>query len=185
MSVISSSLVKTLMPSGGSLDKLVNSLATCLMIWGWRFSTFELVWNSYEFNTDQQLQWTIGEKLRQEYLPRPFAVALFKPKSKKKHRKGRSQTGKQTFVSTLQPVKENALRFLVCYSINQSNSSLTSSPPLDWLQSPGAKLVPALLFSTVDTRWFFEPPDFSNRGTFPAWICFSQTLKFYTRLFKP
>ena len=83
MSVTSSSLVKTLIPSGGSLDKLVSSFTTCLIIWGWRFSTFELVWNWRERSKGQWLPITIGEKLIHSYLPMPFVWIFLKPEKKK------------------------------------------------------------------------------------------------------
>lgn len=43
--VISSSLVKTLTPSGGLAVNDCSSFATCLIICGERFSTFDEVWN--------------------------------------------------------------------------------------------------------------------------------------------
>ena len=83
MSVTSCSLVKTLIPSGGSLDKLVSSLTTFLMICGWRFSTFELDWNPRERTKNQWIQKAMIGKLKQHYLPMPFAGVFVEPESKR------------------------------------------------------------------------------------------------------
>lgn len=100
MSVMSSSLVNTLIPSGGSLDKLVSSFATCLMIWGWRFSTFELVWNSHsltQISCCKQQSATRG--MKKTY--RGHLRQLRKPKRKKQQQKSPSRNGTEKFVFSL------------------------------------------------------------------------------------